>query len=309
MTAALAAAILGAWGCGGGGATRFSGSEPPTPGGGGELGYALPAVPAALDPLQAASNSQRTVARQIYEPLVGDLSAPYRPSPRRRGLALGWRHSRDFRVWSFRLRPGVRFQDGALFNAAAVLANAERWRSAPVGQALLPGLETADAPRPDLARLILSLPVRNLARRLRDPRLGLVSPDVLRPGSTALAREDGAGSGPFVVAARSPTRVVLSRNRRWWGSPFGLGPALDRVLFTAIPGRFERLARLRDGAVRVAAELDPRDSTVLRRDPLLTVKGAHGAHPLGLERSVRGIRGWKAQSLSGVWLALIDQTG
>jgi peptide/nickel transport system substrate-binding protein len=306
-TAALAATILAVCGCGGG-ATRFSGSEPPPPGGGGELRYALPAVPAALDPLAASSNSERTVVRQLFEPLVGDLSAPYRPTPPRRGLALGWRHSRDFRIWSFRLRPGVRFQDGALFNAAAVLANADRWRTASVGQSLLPGLVAADAPRPDLARLILAQPMRDLARRLRDPRLGLVSPDVLRPGSAVLAREERAGSGPFVAAARSPASIVLSRNRGWWGSRFGLGPALDRVVFTATPGPFERLSRLRDGAVRVAAELDPRDAAQLRRDPLLTVKGTRSGHPVGLERSVRGIRDWRAQPLSGVWLALLQQS-
>ena len=41
-------------------------------------------------------------------------------------LALSWTHSDDFKTWTFKLRPGVKFQDGTPFNAAAVKANFDR---------------------------------------------------------------------------------------------------------------------------------------------------------------------------------------
>src|SRR5205814_9710868 len=41
-------------------------------------------------------------------------------------LALSWESAPDFKTWTFKLRPGVKFQDGSPFNAQAVKANFDR---------------------------------------------------------------------------------------------------------------------------------------------------------------------------------------
>jgi ABC-type transport system substrate-binding protein len=189
-----------------------------------------------------------------------------------------------------------------------VLANVRRWRASAIGRGLLPGLIGADGPRPDLVRFVFAGPVDDLPRRLSDPRLGLVSPDAIRPGAGAgpLRRVAQAGSGPFELGPRSGAAIVLRRNGGWWGSRRGLGPALDQLTFRLAATRAERLALLREGAVRVAADIGVAAARRLHGDPLLTTAAERSPHAIGLERSVRGLTGWRPGSLSGVWLAVVD---
>jgi peptide/nickel transport system substrate-binding protein len=297
-------------GCGSGGATRFPPGEPPIAGGGGELAYALAPIPGPIDPLAAQTPAEQTVSVQLFEPLVSSLQGPYGQGRELRGLTLGTGHSGDRRVWSIHLRPGVRFEDGTPLNGSAVLVNVERWRTSPQGRRLLPGLLASSAPRPDLVRFIFEQPVADLPALLADPRLGLVSPAALDPSSgkdASVARTARAGSGPFRLSNRSGGEIVMARNRRWWGSRDGLGPALDRITFilAALPPR--RAALLRGGRVRVAADLTRAEAQRLRRDPLLTAVGVGSGHAIGVERSVRGIRSWRPDPLNGVWLALVGQ--
>jgi ABC-type transport system substrate-binding protein len=310
--ATVAIALLaGAAACGGGGATRFPANERARAGGSGTLVYALSGEAGPLDPLAATTPAQQMVSSQVFEPLVATLHGPYERLRDRRGLALGWQASPDLRVWSFRLRPDVRFQDGTPFNASAVVANATRWSGDAAGQAILPELLAADAPRPDLARIILSSPLADLPRRLADPRLGLVSPRALAELGSGPAPEElaDAGSGPFELAAEQPRGTVrLERNRRWWGTRLGLGPALDRVEFREVPDADERVALLRRAAVRVAERLGRREADELALDPLLSVVG-DGADFVAMERSVRGIAEPGPQPLSAVWLTVVGQGG
>src|SRR5262245_26274705 len=115
-------ALVALAGCGGGGGSRTRiGSGLAVAGGGGELGYALPSLPRTLDPLAANDRAAMTVVRQVYQPLIDHLTAPYAQTSPEAGLALRARPSRDRTTWTVTLRLGVRFQDGTPFNAAAVL--------------------------------------------------------------------------------------------------------------------------------------------------------------------------------------------
>lgn len=312
IAAGLLGTLLG--GCGDEGAARFGVAENPRPGGGGALTLAIPPPGDFLDPLRAATPTAKLVVRQVFEPLVARQSAPYQPADRSRGLALGWSHSRDYRVWALRLRGDVDFQDGEPFTAAAVSANARRWAADPVGAGLLPGLIATDDPRPSLVRFIFASPIRDLPRRLADPRLGVVSPLALAAAApTGEVSSLSGGTGAFRLPPDgeeepgSRADLVLQRDPSWWGSSAGLGPALDELIFRIAPESPERLRLLEDGRVRVATGLAPRDAARGASDPLLAVRRGNGT-TLAHQRSVHGLHGVAAQPLAGVWIALV-QTG
>ena len=271
---------------------------------GGTLIWALGERPGELDPLLAASPGEALLSRQIHEPLVESVTAPFERGRRLPGLALSARPSSDATVWRVRLRQGIRFGDGAHFDAGAVLANAERWEETAPGRRALPDLLAVDAPRPDLVRFILRRPNPHLDRRLRAAQLGIVSPRALRrAGDTGVVRaQAGTGTGPFELREQSRERVLLARNTAWWGSELELGPALDQLEFLVVADPGERLAMLAAGSAQVAGELGRGELGDARDDPLLSVVG----HGLAAERSVRGLDpGTEPPMLNDVWTTAI----
>ena len=75
--------------------------------------------PVSLDPHRATDLVSAAIVGNVCEPLVRYSADGARPEP---ALATAWA-TRDARRWTFTLREGVRFHDGAPFDADAVLAN------------------------------------------------------------------------------------------------------------------------------------------------------------------------------------------
>src|SRR3979409_1673759 len=77
-----------------------------------------------FDPLKVGvfDTSAETAAAAIFDTLTY-LDDKGKAQPK---LALSWTHSDDYKTWTFKLRPGVKFHDGTPFNAEAVKANFDR---------------------------------------------------------------------------------------------------------------------------------------------------------------------------------------
>jgi len=80
--------------------------------------------PVSLEPGNITDGISIYVQRQIYDTLVD-----FKPGSTEvtAGLAASWFSSADGKVWTFRLRQGIRFQDGTELTAEAVKFNVERW--------------------------------------------------------------------------------------------------------------------------------------------------------------------------------------
>jgi len=77
-----------------------------------------------FDPLKVGvyDTAALTASSALFDTLTY-LDDNGKPQPK---LALSWEPSEDFKMWTFKLRPDVKFHDGTPFNAEAYKANFDR---------------------------------------------------------------------------------------------------------------------------------------------------------------------------------------
>ena len=254
-----------------------------------------------IDPLFAATRTERLIARQVHEPLISRIDPPFGGAAARRGPAR-LLDSEGNSVWSFELRSGVSFQDETPLNADAVIANYERWVANGVAERLLPEVEAVFSPRPGEVRFQLSDPVPDFNRRVGAARLGLVSPEAIAEADGGPVEPGPTGAGPYEIGETQPTRLLMVRAGEWWGQSVGLGPGINQLDFVITPGEDGRAAQLRSGTVSIADQLSPRMAEELAEEPLLFEIG-NGATAIATSAAVRGLGSVSAdQSLSELWL-------
>ena len=87
---------------------------------GGSITVGLELDSPGFDPLKVGvfDTSAQIAAALLFDTLTY-LDDKGEPQPK---LALSWSHSDDFKTWTYKLRPGVKFHDGTPFNAEALKA-------------------------------------------------------------------------------------------------------------------------------------------------------------------------------------------
>jgi peptide/nickel transport system substrate-binding protein len=181
-----------------------------------ELRVGVPGVPATLDPASALDGATPLIARQVFDTLVAYREGSTDVEP---ALATRWAVSRDGLVWSFTLREGVRFHDGAPLTAADVAGSFERMLQAtpasPVWAALLRGspgvVKEVRAPDAKTVQFVLSQPYAPLLTVLAHPGLGIVRASSPVEGATRLV-----GTGPYRVVDASGGRMAIEAVARHW---------------------------------------------------------------------------------------------
>ena len=221
-----------------------------------------PADALSLDPPRATDNESGEVCEQIYESLLRYRPGSTRVEP---GLAERWEMSADGREWTFHLRKGVRFHDGTALDASAVVFSLERQRDAshPYHRPDKTGLEFSYAEMLKTIRKVEALDpltVRITIDRNYAPfeaNMAMVAVAIVSPSAAMTWRQEyylhPVGTGPFRFSEWKDGRIVLERNDEYWDKP----PAIDRLVFRAIPDGRQRLIELESGAIDVAYSILP----------------------------------------------------
>ena len=228
---------------------------------GGTLRVAVPSEVAALDPW--ADGSSLVATRQVFETLVAiDPQTGVVVS----ALATSWQLGNEGASWTFTLREGVRFHDGAALDATSVVASFARGKATRAHRALFDepsAIVNVQAVDPRTVRFDLRAPFGPFLAHLAAPQ-------------AAIARSSGVGTGPFAASTSSLAAdgtLTLRRNESYWrrdaaGKQL---PYLDGLMLRPVRDATSRLAELRAGRVEVALDLPIAQATIARSDPSLVV--------------------------------------
>ncbi len=243
------------------------------------LRYASQFDPGTMDPHAIASLYNNRVLSQVYEALVG-RDEQFRPEPR---LALAWTPLDGGRGWRFRLRPGVKFQDGAPFNAEDVVFNVERALSPTSAyKSALPGVTGArkvDDLTVDIltsqANPTLPLSLTNLRMMSRVWCIAhrVEKPQDYKAKEETYAARNANGTGPFRLVSWEPDiKTVLAANPGYWGRHGNVTEAQYLVVTTAAT----RVSALISGEIDLVVDPAVQDLDRLRRLPGIKVAESTG---------------------------------
>jgi peptide/nickel transport system substrate-binding protein len=239
------------------GTTEPGASAPPAAQGG--LIRVATQRPVSIDPVGMQDLSGYGIVSQSFEYLA-TLSAD--GSDIDPGLAETWTPNDDGSVWTFKLRAGVKWQNGSDFTADDVVATMARLVVA--GNSGLKGVideQSAKATESKTVEFSLLSPNGNFPYLVSvfNPQ-SVITPKDYETGTTLDARRDGTGA--WKMESYDPaTGATFSRNPTWWG---GTTP-LDATEFLFFDATGPQVTAYQGGQVDCIVQFD-----VLAGEPLLS---------------------------------------
>ncbi|MGH2559782.1 MAG: ABC transporter substrate-binding protein, partial [Thermomicrobiales bacterium] len=261
---------LGAAAAPGSGATKLlRAAQDGAPKPGGILKVGLQADPTGLDPHVQSLTAIWHIVEQVYSNLTAvnpDLSI----SP---SLAESWDISDDGLTYTFHLRAGVAFHDGAPLKASDVKFSFERLVSeemASPSAADLTSMASVEAPDDATVVLTLKAPDASILASLAGASTIVMSEAFVAANDDDVT-QTAMGTGPFVFTEYVPnTRVVLEKNPNYWEE--GL-PYVDGIEMTIAPEDTSRTGAVVTGTVDFIEYAPLRDIEMFEADSSLALAG------------------------------------
>jgi peptide/nickel transport system substrate-binding protein len=241
------------------------------------LTIAWAAVARSLDPAIATSGTERQQILLATERLVRyDHQGNLKPH-----LGESWESSEDLKTYTFRLRKGIRFHDGAPFNAEAVKVSFDRTIKVGAGPAqYLKNIDRIETPddftvifklkEPDV--LFVSLAIATFHGNQ------IVSPKAIKDHATQedpLAQKwmgaNLVGTGPYRLVDFQPgTHTVFERNPGYWMG--WKAKPIERVVIKPVREYTTRKTMLLMKQADIISEVSPIDLETLDKTPGVYVK-------------------------------------
>lgn len=251
-----------------------------------------------LDPAQSRS----FVGRIVYSALCDKLF-DVTPDLKIVGqLATQSKWSGDGKELTLKLRQGVKFQDGTLFNAQAVVDNINRAMTLPESRrkSELSSVAKVEATGEYEVKFTLKAPDVTLIAQLSDRAGIMISPKAAKELGAKFG-DHPVCSGPFKFVERvQQDRIVLEKFQDYWNKD---NIFIDKITYRPIPDSSVRLANLRSGDLDLIERVAPTDVATLKGDANLQLadrinignlgiyfnvgNGARADNPLGKDKRLR----------------------
>jgi peptide/nickel transport system substrate-binding protein len=210
--------------------------------------------------------ANRPIFQQIFSPLIR-YDANLKPQPE---LAESWEVSPDSLTITMKLRKGVTFHSGRDFTAEDVLWNLKRLQDPAVAansRVLATAIKDAQALDPHTVRFGFERPTPGI--------FDLFDLFYVMDREVTDVKSQGAGTGPFKVAAWNPGDQLRMVRHDGYFKP-GL-PRLNEIVVKAVPDAAGRIVNLESGAVDLVLQPLNNDFTRLKQaGKFQTPSGADG---------------------------------
>jgi peptide/nickel transport system substrate-binding protein len=265
VVAFLGAASLLLSACGGAADAGSRQSADATPVAGGNLNFAVSVDRGCIDPQQVGNNDAIAIARQTVASLTSQDVSTGEIVP---WLAEKFEANANATSFTFTLRGGATFADGAPIDAASVKTNFEAIKAlgakATLGSTYLSDVSAITVKDPRTVVVDFSKPNAQFLQATSTFTLGLLS-----PASATLSEADRcagkfSGSGPFSVQSYTVDKEAVLARRAGYAWPASTNSNkgesyLDSVTFKIIPEAGNRTGSLQSGQIDATAAISAAD--------------------------------------------------
>ncbi|CVI16368.1 ABC transporter, substrate binding protein [Agrobacterium fabacearum CFBP 5771] len=167
-------------------------------------------------------------------------------------LAESWKQT-DPKVWEFKLRKGVKFQNGEPLNAATAVNALTNLLKAPVpARAFSPKLiASVEASGDDSVKITTIEPSVMLPAQMASPATSILAPAAYKDGKVDPV---GTCTGPFKITEVDPSQyMLLSANHDYWGGM----PKLSGGRVNFVPDADTRATQVRTGEAQISRLVPP----------------------------------------------------
>ena len=260
----------------------------------------LLAEPVTMDPPQVTDLNSTRVVKRMFEGLTAQELGTYKIVP---GLAERWDISKDGLLYTFHLRPNVKFHDGSPLTAETVKFCFERQMNEqgpfyktgtyPYVKGFLGNVAGVEVVNPSTVQIRLKAPLTPFLQYLAHHSLYIYSPEALKKWGKDMVKHP-VGTGPFKLETWEPgVKVVLARNDDYWGG----APKIRQAIYVPIIEAQARLSAIKTGEIDLTMDVPPDSLDDLRKDPNIVVAETNSSavwyvvlntrHPILKDRRVR----------------------
>lgn len=229
---------------------------------------AIPYSIDSLDPYNTNSTLSQAIGKGWYEGLFEfDKDLNLKPC-----LATGYDVSPDGLVYTFKLREGVKFQDGTDFNAEAVKINFERVldrKNALARYNQFKDIEKIEVVDPLTLKITLKAPFSPFVNNLAHPSAMIISPAALAKYGKEINLHP-VGTGPFTFDQWNPGQTVSMKKFDGYWNKEHLAK-VDSITFRVVTDNNTRAAVLQTGEAQFTYPVPYEQIKVLEKNDKLAL--------------------------------------